>query len=532
MLLKLAHLKKLLVTILYLRAIQIFHQLLNLFHKPKSLNNYKLNLNNTDNLRFHYSPASIKNITINEYEYHCSFLNIHHEFKEQINWKINSFGKLWNYNLQYASFLNQENLNLKSKVELISDLYHQLWEGMVLLEPYPASLRIMNVIRFLSTNEIPKDSKSQISVYLSSEINYLSKNLEYHLLGNHLLENAFALLMGGYFFKKNLWIEKSKKILHKELKEQILYDGAHFELSPMYHQIILFRLLEAYSYLPSEEPIKKLLDSCVLKMLSWLHSISFSNGSIPHFNDSTDGVSLSTNQLFEIAQIAGLFPNKEITLSASGYRKFIFDDFEFVMDVHGISPSYQPGHAHADTFSFCLNYNNQPIIVDAGTSTYEISVRRSWERSTNAHNTLEINGENSSEVWASFRVARRAKVKILEDKENIIFAVHDGYKRLNANVYRKVNYINNQFIIEDTVISKRKVDLPIIGRLHLDSNVSIQRKENNFIINECLCIAFADDVELNIESYELAKGFNLRVASSRISYKLQNNSTSFSIYKI
>ena len=45
------------------------------------------------------------------------------------------------------------------------------------------------------------------------------------------------------FQDKSLY-NKSKKILKLELKEQILNDGGHFELSPMYHQIILSRILD------------------------------------------------------------------------------------------------------------------------------------------------------------------------------------------------------------------------------------------------------------------------------------------------
>ena len=46
-------------------------------------------------------------------------------------------------------------------------------------------------------------------------------------------------------------------------------------------------------------------------------------------------------------------------------------------------------------------------IVDTGISTYETCKRRKIERSTSSHNTIEFEGKNQSEVWASFRVANR-----------------------------------------------------------------------------------------------------------------------------
>ena len=68
--------------------------------------------------------------------------------------------------------------------------------------------------------------------------------MEYHILGNHLLENGYALLFGAYYFGDKKLYEKAYQIVSEELEEQILEDGAHFELSPMYHQILLNRLLD------------------------------------------------------------------------------------------------------------------------------------------------------------------------------------------------------------------------------------------------------------------------------------------------
>jgi uncharacterized heparinase superfamily protein len=85
------------------------------------------------------------------------------------------------------------------------------------------------------------------------------KNLEYHLLGNHLLENGFALLFAAVLFPESPLSRKAEEIIRAELGEQILADGAHFELSPMYHQIILDRLLESINILQSNNLFSQLL---------------------------------------------------------------------------------------------------------------------------------------------------------------------------------------------------------------------------------------------------------------------------------
>jgi uncharacterized heparinase superfamily protein len=56
------------------------------------------------------------------------------------------------------------------------------------------------------------------------------------------------------------------------------------------------------------------------------------------------------------------------------------------------------------------------------------------QRGTAAHNTVVINGKNSSDVWSSFRVGGRARAKLVYSErpngdECRLVAVHDGYSR-------------------------------------------------------------------------------------------------------
>src|SRR5690606_38857552 len=122
----------------------------------------------------------------------------------------------------------------------------------------------------------------------------------------------------------------------------------------------------------------------------------------------------SNEELFSYARSLGLIV-RESKLSQSGYRKLTNENFDLCFDVGEVGPTYQPGHAHADTLSFELYIHNRPVIVDTGTSTYEVNEIRFYERSTAAHNTVSLNGENSSEVWGGHRVGKRAITKITED---------------------------------------------------------------------------------------------------------------------
>ncbi len=169
------------------------------------------------------------------------FLNQKHCFNSLIDWNFKGNGKLWTYNLNYFDFLNQDGINVNEAFKIIQDyVEHEssLQDGK---ESYTISLRAINWIKFLSGNKIEDKHTNQV---LYQHCYLLYQRPEYHLLGNHLLENGFALFFAGYYFQNQHFIAKGVKIIRAELNEQILKDGGHYERSPMYHKILLFRLLD------------------------------------------------------------------------------------------------------------------------------------------------------------------------------------------------------------------------------------------------------------------------------------------------
>ncbi len=417
----------------YLKFIQIYYRVFYFIRKrirSKLGIKYKLEKkSNSRNINFENFIFSYESFEDNKF----IFLNLAKQFNAKIDWNFNEHRKLWTYNLNYFDFLNQRNILKEQGLDLINDFISKIDTSKDGLEPFPISLRGINWIKFLSRFDI-NNKKINDSLYAQYYILY--ENIEYHLLGNHLLENAFSLLFGSYYFRDEKLYNKAKKILVKELDEQILEDGGHFELSPMYHQIMLFRILDCINLVKNNDwKTNTLLDVLNKKaelMLGWLENISYQNGDIPLLNDSANKIAPSTKEIIEYAKQLSVI-SKQLSdrciLKESGYRKFVTDKYELIVDVGNIGPDYIPGHAHADTFNFELQINGKSFIVDTGLSTYEIGEQRDIERGTSAHNSVTISNSNSSNIWSAFRVAKRAKIIEIEEKQNYIKATHNGFKK-------------------------------------------------------------------------------------------------------
>lgn len=471
-----------------------------------------------------------------------TFLNLNKKFDSVINWEYSDYGKLWTYNLTYFDFLNQNQESALARHEategsnfslILEDFIEQLPQLKNATEPFPIALRGINWIKYFVQNNVQNAAYDR-SLFQQYQI--LADNIEYHLLGNHLLENGFSMLFGAVYFQNNDFWTLAHKILSEELEEQILDDGAHFELCPMYHKIMLFRTLDCYNLLKNNlfdvgfgmsdvggdtlptfnipnstsfppsvfsakyDNLKKLLAEKAALMLGWLENMTYTDGTTPHFGDSTDGIAPTSKALFEYAKRLSIKPLRH-PLSSSGFRRLKNTHFDLLAKVGKIGPDYILGHAHADSLSFELRINETPFLVDMGISTYETNDRRLLERATASHNTVEINNKNSSEVWSSFRVGNRANSKILADTPTQLSAEHNGYKTFGVNHLRTFNLSENSL----DIIDQTRKNGPSKAHFHFPPTLSL-RLDNGTIYFDGGKIEFLTREKHNtfVEKIELA----------------------------
>ena len=344
-----------------------------------------------------------------------TFLN---ETRVRPPWDAPDAPRLWRFHLHqfdYAReleprvFFELAHSWIASNTQLTGDAWH----------PYTVSLRIVNWCEALLA--FGDDETIRASIYAQS--GFLARHLERDVRGNHLLENARALVRAGVFFDRAQWRELGIRILREEVPEQVLTDGGHFERTPGYHVRVMHVLEDVAAYVP--EPW---LTNAVARMRRFLDAITPPDGRLPLLKDTTLDYGVRQPQL-PLSNAAAA----AAALHSSGFyvmRNDTRGDF-LIADFGRVCPDYLPAHAHADMFSYELTIDGKPTIVDSGVFEYAEGEWRNWFRSTAAHNTVEIDGRDQSEMWGSFRVGRRARPRdvVWTDTPELtaIAGEHDGY---------------------------------------------------------------------------------------------------------
>lgn len=371
-------------------------------------------------------------------------------------WDHAEVPKLWRYNLHYFDDINAEGATARAEwhqaliTRWIAENPPGLGTGW---EPYPTSLRIVNWIKWaLAGNSLAPEAVQSLAV----QVRWLRRRLEHHLLGNHLFANAKALVFAGCFFEgteAERWLDQGMWILAREVPEQILSDGGHFELSTMYHALALEDMLDLVNIMRSFGNSQAVRISGwtarIDTMREWLAAMCHPDGEIAFFNDAAIGIAPSPVELEDYAirlgfaqPIGGAAPLR--WMRESGYIRLDNGRAVVMLDVARIGPDYLPGHAHADTLSFELSLEGRRVLVNSGTSVYGASAERLRQRGTAAHNTVMVDRKDSSEVWSGFRVARRARPKGLSVRqENTgcnVACAHDGYRRLPGRPTHRRNW--------------------------------------------------------------------------------------------
>lgn len=362
-----------------------------------------------------------------------SFLHVTRTFQWDQPWRFDDETPLWNFNLHYFEFLQplaaayngtgEERYLDKSRVMIRAWIrQNPVGSGGNGWASYTIALRLTNWLSYIAALEGKLDAAflREMSDSMHEQYVYLSEHLEKDLLGNHYFEDLKALVLCALYFEDECMLRCSLEAFRAECREQILSDGMHFELSPMYHKLIFEDVLRVAYALKCAGRRDKEIEGHLQDMLNAAYSLEEGLSRLPLFNDGGANVAKSLDALCAAAENRfGLFPEYKRRFDAGGYYIFRRGDWKLIVDAGKPGPEYIPGHAHCDAMSYELFHQGKPVLFNCGTYAYQCE-ERGFFRSTAAHNTVMAQGVEQSQCWGAFRLGRRADVRLLSMDENSI----------------------------------------------------------------------------------------------------------------
>ncbi|MFN0124190.1 MAG: heparinase II/III family protein [Blastocatellia bacterium] len=452
------------------------------------------------------------------------------------DWNQRYDSHLWNYQFHYFGYVvpaarafvkNDAESSWGRCRELIESWIDEARPGRSDgWDAYPVSVRVVNWLYAYTLVERHEKDQRFLDKWRGSiyrQLDFLSSHMELHLLANHLLENARTLTLGGLFFADDpggrRWLELGEHRLWREFAEQVLDDGGHYERSPMYHALALAGFLECFALLQAFRRRRNIawtshsasdITKKLRAMARFLEVMTWPDGTLALFNDAANtGESRPLPILDTAEKIVGhdLEPQAPVFPETGYYAWFSADDGDrIVVDCGEPAVDYNMAHAHCDILSYELWLRGRPVVVDSGTHGYGGDPFREYCRSTRAHNTVMFDGLEQSEVWGTFRMARRAEIRGAEvrsgehtwDFRGSYAPYHDKAMRHERSIRRNES---GEWLIEDIFDERNPRTRLADSFIHLHPGVRARRSQTTEMAIECEFADSPGDVFLVIEPF-------------------------------
>jgi len=330
----------------------------------------------------------------------------------ELSWEQPDAPRLWRFHLHYWDWAwglaaDQDRLAAQS-------LFAVLWRSWQASagfgrgdawHPYPAALRAWSWCGLHRALAAGRDIEPEFTAGLAAHAGFLRRHLEYDVGGNHLIKGLKALAGLAVFFADERLLRRALRRLTAQLATQVLPDGGHYERAPAYHCQVLADLIDVADLLRAAgQALAGELEAVIDRMRRWLGAVLTPDGEVPMLND---GYPVDRELLAALrpgpAPAQGTPNGRLLVLPATGLVRAVVGGWHLLADVGPPCPPSLPAHAHADTLGCLVHVDRVPLLIDTGTSTYEPGPVRRRERSTAAHNTVQVDVADSTEVWGVFR---------------------------------------------------------------------------------------------------------------------------------
>lgn len=344
---------------------------------------------------------------------------------------------------------------------------------------------------------------------------------------NHVIGEATALLILSKILdcKENRkWHRKAEKILIKYIN---IFDseGISRENSFSYQFFVTKMYIIALCFMEEKDTLEK-MNHIIIKSLKFLMHTIVNNDEIFNYGDNDNGFLYSIDMEYNIAkdikQYYEFFCNQKLSDETNIYkeifktfnnklsiihkeediRDYILSEKIFIYKWNNNALFFNTkdiqGHAHNDSLAINLIIDNKPILLDAGTYSYNKSTEiRKYYRSREAHSTILL--EDNAIPIGNFRWKNNKKssgIKKQENDEKIeLNAVIEGTCKRTIVIYKNKNKIE---IIDKAYNEEIKTNwiLPI------DSII----KNNKLCVNNVI-ICFSDKSNINSKKVNMSKEY-------------------------
>lgn len=327
------------------------------------------------------------------------------------------------------------------------------------------------------------------SVYQQSRM-IITNLSRYSAANNHLIGEAAGVYVAASTWPLwqgiTDWGNRCRQVLEEECLRQNAPDGGNREQAFGYQTFVLdFLLLAGLAARARGEDFSPLYWRRIEHMIDFLASMTDVAGRLPMLGDADDGmvVNLAAEPGFsahgslvatgavlfnraDLAAKAGALDGKTATLlGAEAVRRLAHlkvrgrnrfrprqqfpdtgvyllgagfdtpDEVRLLADAGPLGFLSIAAHGHADALSFVLNIGDREILIDPGTYAYHTEPQwRRYFRSTRAHNTVGIDGEDQSVQTGNFMWSQHARARCIEfeavgDTQHFVGEQY-GYERL------------------------------------------------------------------------------------------------------
>ena len=397
-----------------------------------------------------------------------------------------------------------------------------------------------------------------------SHVDYVVKNYAaYSSANNHLVGEAAGVFIAVICFsrleKMNTYRQKAYDILCREIISQHYPDGVNKEQT-VHYQIFAFNFFLLAALLGKANNIDfpgqywQMLE----KSAEFLAAIADNHCLVPDIGDSDDGKAVVLSET-DCNSVQSLLATSAVLFERSDFKKMAqtFDETSFwllgnkgkdqfgtlsdksivstkrfdrggyyvlsspnktrakiVFDCGPLGLGSISAHGHADSLSFILNVNGLPYFIDPGTYTYMAdSSFRNYFRSTAAHNTIVVDGQDQSQMAGPFLWSYKANSHLKQwssdERCDRVVGCHDAYHRLQDPVThrRSVDLDKEQQMVTIDDYLEMKADHKVEQYFHLAPECYVEKVADNtwHITNAGKKIEFIPDDKLDCIIYKASQ---------------------------